>query len=333
MLRDSFSLLIISNNLSRPSFRQRIEIYLEKMLNRGVVASVVKLPKSEIERFRLFKKASKFDAVLLQKKCLNLFDALCLRKFSRKIIYDFDDAIMFSSQAPANDKTSHYRLFKRTAKMADHIIAGNSFLAQQAQKFNSHVEILPTGLDTKSYDIRTERRDDKIRLVWIGSNSTIKYLDSIKPSLEEIGKNYSNVVLRIICDAFFDLDNMPVEKRHWTLHGQTINLATSDIGLAPLPDNRFTRGKCGFKILQYHASGLPTIASPVGINSEIIKDGQNGYLAEGRIQWIERMAELIEDKSLRKQMGKTAKVDASDYDVGIIGNGLCDILISSLHVK
>jgi len=153
MSQESTTLLVISNNLSRSSFRQRIEIYQDKLSDRGVVAKVIKLPKNEVERLKLFKEASQFQGVLVQKKCLNLIDAFILRWFSRKIIYDFDDAIMFSSREPVTNKTSHFRLFRRTAKMADHIIAGNSFLAQKAQKFNSNVEILPTGLDTKSYDI------------------------------------------------------------------------------------------------------------------------------------------------------------------------------------
>ena len=122
-------LLILTNNPSRPSYRQRVEIYLDKLGEWGVFAEVVKLPKSEIERLKLFRKSSQFDGVLLQKKCLNAIDAFFFRKFAKKIIYDFDDAIMYSPNKAGNSKKSRMRLFARTAKIADLIIAGNNYHA------------------------------------------------------------------------------------------------------------------------------------------------------------------------------------------------------------
>jgi hypothetical protein len=178
------NLRIISNNPSRPSFRQRIEVYLHTLQRNGIDCEVAKLHTSRIKRFKLFKQAVNFDAVFLHKKCLNFFDAICLRKYSRKIIYDFDDAIMYSPNHPASDSTSHFRLFRRTIELADMVIAGNSYLAELAKSFNENVRILPTGLDTKAYNLSIRPENDgKIRLVWIGSKSTLKYLAEIKPAL------------------------------------------------------------------------------------------------------------------------------------------------------
>lgn len=128
---------------------------------------------------------------------------------------------MYSPKTPDSSKTSHFRLFRRTAKLADMIIAGNYYLAELAQRFNDNIKVLPTGLDTKAYNLSIKPEDDgKIRLVWTGSKSTLKYLMEIKAVLEEVGARFPNVVLRIICDDFFDLKNMEVEKLHWSLENQ-----------------------------------------------------------------------------------------------------------------
>ena len=320
-------LLVLTNNPSRPSFRQRIGIYLQTLHHNGIDCEVAKLPSGKLARFKLFKRAANFDGIFLQKKCLNFFDALCLRKYSKKIIYDFDDAIMYSPNRPATDKTSHFRLFRRTAKLADMVIAGNQYLAEHAKRFNENVLILPTGLDTKEYSVEDQpNTDGKPRLVWIGSKSTLKYLKGIKPALEEIGSRFDNVVLRIICDDFFDLENMAVEKCPWSLEKQTIDLATADIGLAPLPSNRFTRGKCGFKILQYQATHLPVVTSPVGVNAEYVTDGMTGYLALDNNQWVEKISELVENAELRKQMANASQRHVEKFDIRVTSTKLCEIL-------
>jgi len=320
-------LLILTNNPSRPSFRQRAEIYLPSLRDAGINCEVAKLPSGKSSRFKLFKKAANFDAVFLQKKCLNFFDAFCLRKYGKKIIYDFDDAIMYSPKKPDNEKSSHFRLFRRTAKLADMVIAGNSYLAAHAKRFNNNVHILPTGLDTKAYQLTAKQKNDsKIRLAWIGSKSTLKYLADIKPALEEIGSRFDNVVLRIICNDFFDLENMEVEKCQWSLAGQGRDLATSHIGLAPLPSNRFTKGKCGFKALQYAAAGLPVIASPVGVNSRYVINGTTGYHASGHQQWVDGISDCVLSESLRKKMGNEGREMVKAFDTNLIGDKLCTLI-------
>lgn len=324
-------LLILTNNPNRASFRQRVEVYLSKLQEGGVFAKVTKLPTSELERLKVFKRASQFDGVLLQKKCLNLFDAICLRRYSRKIIYDFDDAVMYSPTTPESNRSSHFRLFRRTTKLADMVIAGNLYLAEHARRFNPNVEILPTGLDTSNYKLRAKLKNDgKTRLVWIGSSSTLKYLAEIKPALEKIGARFDNVVLRIIADDFFDLQNMDVEEFRWSPEKQVADLATSDVGLAPLPNNRFTRGKCGFKILQYAAAGLAVVTSAVGINAEYVCDGVTGFHAVNASQWIDKISELIENAELRRTMGRQGEANVKKFDINVIGKHFLDLTVRTL---
>lgn len=325
-------LLILANNLNRPGFRQRIAVYLDSLRTNGIECEVAKLPAGSLARRKLFKHAADCDGVLLHKKGLNPFDAFWLRRYSKKLIYHFDDAIMYSTKTPDRHSPSHFRPFRRSVKLADTVITGSSYLAEHALEFNPNVKILPTGIKVSDYTVDCPRKnDDKIRLAWIGSRSTLKYLTEIKPALENIGARFDNVVLKIICDDFFDLKNMKVEKRRWSKETRTVNLATSDIGLAPLPDNRFTRGKCCFKILEYVSAGLPVIASPVGAHSGHIQHNINGFLAEDTGEWVDRIAQLIENPQLRKQMGEENLVRAKNFDISVMGKQLAGLITDCLR--
>ena len=326
------NLLILTNNLNRASFRLRIEVYLDTLQANGIDCQVAQLPSGNLARRKLFKKAADFDGVFLHRKILNIFDAFWLRRYSRKIIYDYDDALMYSDRKPGRNDRSRQRRFRRSVELSDLVISGNSYLAEHAQKFNSSVEILPTGLNTRAYKVETKPENDgRIRLVWIGSKSTLKYLAEIKPALEEIGSRFENVVLRIICDDFFDLQNMIVEKHQWHKDTEAADLITSDIGLAPLPDDRFTRGKCGFKILQYAAAGLPVVACPVGVNAEYVRDGVTGFHAINTSQWLDRVSKLIKDEALRKQAGQAGKNNVQGFDNSVIGKRLVNLIVGLLE--
>jgi glycosyltransferase involved in cell wall biosynthesis len=327
-------LLVITSNTKRASFRQRIAIYLDILRARGIQTEVAGLPAGSLARRTLFKRAAGFDCVFLHKKRLNPVDAFWLRRYSKKIIYDFDDAIMYSAETPEKDNPAYFKPFRRTVELAHMVIAGNSYLAHHAEKYNDNVEILPTGLDTRAYRIQAgSKEDDKIRLVWIGSKSTLRYLSEIRPVLEKIGERFDNVVLRIICDRFFDLSNMQVEKRAWSITTQVEDLVSSDIGLAPLSDNRFTRGKCGFKILQYAAAGLPIITSPVGVNTDYVQHGVTGYHASDSRAWIDRITELIENAKLRQNLGNAARAHVERFDRETIGDKLYHLLDKFVETK
>jgi glycosyltransferase involved in cell wall biosynthesis len=332
--KKQMNLLILTNNPNRASFRQRIAIYQNFLKSNGINCDMVRIPSASLARRQLFKQAVKYDGVLLHKKGLNFIDAFFLRRYSKKIIYDLDDAVMYKDQIPERYSRLRFRRFARSAELADMIITGNSYLAEQASKFNQNVVILPTGLDTKAYRAQTGiQNDEKIRLVWIGSRSTLKYLAEIKPALEQIGSHFSNVTLRIICDDFFDLKNMEVEKIQWSLKKQAADLATSHIGLAPLPDNRFTRGKCGFKILQYQVAGLPVVASPVGVNSEYARQDVTAFHAVNIHDWTEKISQLIVDPQLRKQMGNKGTEHVQNFDTSIIGKKLLELIKQCLEAR
>lgn len=320
-------LLILSNNPDRASFRQRIAVYIDALRANGVDCEVAKLPPGLLSRRKLFMQAENFDGVFLHKKTLNPFDACYLKKYAKKIIYDLDDAVMYDDKYPEKPHHKRRAAFRRTVLLADLVIAGNVYLADHARKFNPNVEVLPTGLNTGAFKLPSKPHDDgNIRLVWIGSRPTLPHLVQIAPALEEVGSRFGNVVLRIISDRFFDLQKIRVEKYPWSLETETADLASCDIGLAPLADNPFTRGKCSFKILQYFAAGLPTVASPVGVNAVLVRDGFNGYLAVSPADWVQKVSALVKDKSLRIRMGQSALKSVPPFDLNIIAPRLVELV-------
>ncbi|MCK4998020.1 MAG: glycosyltransferase family 4 protein [Anaerohalosphaera sp.] len=320
-------LLIITNNPERASFRQRIGVYLDLMARDGIQCEVAVLPKGMFARAKLFKRAAEFDCVFLHKKLLNIADAWLLRKYARRIIFNYDDAIMFSYKNPERKSRSRLVPFGRTVRLSDMSLVGSEYLADRGRPFSNNIKVLSLGLNVSEYFIEgISRDDDKIRLVWVGSESTLGYLEDIKPALEKIGQKFTNVVLRIVGDTFFDLDNMPVEKLKWQKNKLGDYLTSSDIGLAPLPDNNFTQGKCSFKVLEYSSAQLPVVASPVGTNGEHVVDGQTGFIVSNEQQWVGKISQLIEDDDLRRQMGKDGRVHAQKHDVSVIGQQLCSII-------
>jgi glycosyltransferase involved in cell wall biosynthesis len=321
-------LLILSNNTERASFRQRIGVYLDRFKEAGIDYEIAKLPSGVFSCRKVFLRAAEFDAVFLHKKGLNPLDAYLLRRFARKIIFNYDDAVMFDPNDPQKYSNSRMSGFKRSIKAADLVIVGSGYLAEQGRMFNKSIEVLPLGLDTSCYHKGPERLDGKVRLVWIGSSSTKKYLEIIREALELIGSRYDNVVFRMICDDFLEFKNIDVEKCLWSPQTRYSDIAEGDIGLAPLPGDRFTMGKCSFKVLEYSASGLPVVASPIGTNQEHLVDGVTGFFASDIEEWIEKISDLIEDKQLRAEMGKKGIENAACHDVKVIGHKLVDLIKS-----
>jgi glycosyltransferase involved in cell wall biosynthesis len=144
-------------------------------------------------------------------------------------------------------------------------------------------------------------------LGWIGSRGTLKYLKEIAPALEVIGERFPGVKLKIVADDFFGLERLPVIKKSWSATDEIADLHSFDIGLMPLTDDVWTRGKCGFKLLQCMAVGLPVVCSPVGANRQIMADGVEGYWASNHAEWVEKLAALINDATLAQAMGRRGR--------------------------
>ena len=237
--------------------------------------------------------------------------------FERKIarsgvpyIFDFDDAVFVSYKSPSNGYLSYLKFPGKTAeicRLATHIMAGNQYLADYAGTYNDNVTIVPTTIDTDKYKfIEPAKGPETMTIGWSGSFSTVQHLDTIRDALRELAKD-ERFRLRVIGTAAYDLPGVDVEAIPWRSETEIEDLAKIEIGLMPLPDENWSRGKCGLKALQYMALGKPSICSPVGVNSTIIQDGENGYLADGKAEWIEKLKLLIHSAELRRKIGRAGR--------------------------
>jgi glycosyltransferase involved in cell wall biosynthesis len=300
--------LVITTNLQQASFRLRIDALRPLLAQRGVTLDIQIRPKRLLARRRFLRGASRYDAVVLQRKLLDPADARLLRRSSRKIVYDLDDAVMYHAhRVGLLSRWRTRRRFKATAKNVDHVVAGNQYLADHFRKFGLPVTVLPTCVDPAHYRIKQHAATDSIGLVWIGSNSTLPYLSAILPALRKAALHLPG--LRLVTIAGDRLQNPGIAYEHvrWSEEKEPEALTHGDIGIAPTPSDRWTLGKCGFKIIQYMAAALPAIASPVGANQEIIKSGETGLLATRDEEWITAIRALASDVELRRRMGRAGR--------------------------
>lgn len=257
-------------------------------------------------------KLGKTDAVILQRLLLPGWQLSLLRRQARCLVFDFDDALYlrdsYDERGLAHPR--QLRRFIKTVQAADVVVAGNDFLAAQASMWTTpdRVQMIPTCVDADRYSAAQHNHDD-VRLVWIGSSSTMRGLERIRPLLDELGRRFPRLRLHIICDAPFTLDNLPVDFSRWSSATEASDLAASDIGISWLPEDDWSRGKCGLKILQYLAAGLPVIANPIGVQGELVRHGVNGYLVRSPEDWIDAVQSLVTSPELRRQMGTQGRAD------------------------
>lgn len=220
------------------------------------------------------------------------------RRFGKKVIYDFDDAVFLKKPAK----------LKAVIRMADHVIAGNEFLRDYAASFNKEVTVLPTPIDTEIYKPAiNRRRGGKVVIGWIGTHTTSEYLKGLKNVFKFILDKYKDVEIRIVSGSSGNFLGSGFIYKRWSLGEGVNDLHEFDIGIMPMPDSDWTKGKCAFKIIQYMAVGIPSVASQVGMNNEVITDGLNGFLAATDKEWCERLSALIESPSLREEMGRKGR--------------------------
>ncbi len=239
-----------------------------------------------------------------------LFEWWIAKIAGKKIVYDFDDALWLPDDLQENSLVAWLKWRNKTAsvcKRAWKVSAGNSYLAEYAGLYNTRVVLNPTTIDPVYHVATTKHENNEnhttdIVIGWTGTHSTMKYLEPILCVMEELEKKYR---LEFLCISN-KKPAWPLKSlRYWPWSEKTEveDLRRIDIGIMPLPDDEWSKGKCGFKALQFMALEIPVVASPVGVNSVLICDNENGFLASSHEEWVEKLQLVIENPGLRKKFG------------------------------
>jgi len=282
-------------------------------------------------------KCRNFDVLVIEKELFPYFPAFATSVLSWMgvpYVVDYDDALFHQYDEHRLHLVRRVLGSKISRVMggAALVVAGNKYLAEYAKKAGSpKVRVVPTVVDLESYPgpIRASNREGVFTIGWIGSPSTTIYLEMIAPALAEVCANGVARVL-LIGSGPCNLAGVPVGRIPGYEATEVENICKFDVGVMPLPDDPWERGKCGLKLIQYMACELPIVASPVGVNGEIVEDSHNGFLADDHDSWVRSLMALRDNPDLCSQMGRAgrAKVE-NQYSLQVWAPALADLLGSN----
>ncbi len=262
-----------------------------------------------IFRFFDIMRALRYDAIFIHREAYPIFGAFvekALVSLKKPLIFDFDDAIFLPAKSSSNNFIERLKRpgkISRIIAMSSYVIAGNSYLADYALKFNKSVCVIPTAIDLDRYLQKENYAAGEVVIGWTGSATTLDFLNRLESVFRKLSSRFKNIKIKVI-GGDFHINGLPnIISQPWSLDSEIECLKTFDIGIMPMPDNDWTRGKCGFKAILYMGMAIPCVCSPVGVNKEIVQDGVNGFLADSDEEWFNKLSILIEDSGLRRKMG------------------------------
>ena len=305
--------VLLGYDPEQPSFRHRMRSLVGTLEAAGWVVRVERFPSGRYglrtwERRSLLREA---DVVVLHQIKLSAMEARLFAAFSSRRVFDVDDAIYVRKPRrlgeAADDSLWRRKKFAATCRWVDVVAAGNDVLAEVARVTARAVSVLPTSIDTALYQPSRATAADPPTIAWIGSPENLVYLEMIRPALARLTTRYPTLRMRVICSRFPHWPEVTVEPVVWSSATEAEALAGAHIGVMPLTDDAWARGKCAFKLLQYMAAALPCVASPVGANTEAVVDGVNGFHAGNGAEWQRHLESLIRSPELRARFGANGR--------------------------
>ena len=285
--------------------RYRLAAFRAALAAAGHTLDFAPLPRGWLGRAAIGRGLEAADAVILQRKLLPPWVVARLRRRVRRLIFDFDDAVWLrdSYSAKGFDDAKRSHRFRSTVEACDLVVAGNEYLAAETRRWNDRVTVIPTCVDVSRYPVATPTSGGT-QLVWVGSSSTLRGLERFTPTLSAIGRAVPGTRLKLVCDRFLSIPDLPVDPCPWNEDTEARDIASASVGIGWVPDDPWSRGKCGLKVLQYQAAGLPVVANPVGVQTDFVTGA--GILATTTEEWVTAIRRLT-DPELRRQLGTAAR--------------------------
>jgi len=300
-------------------------IYARFAPSKGILAKAVFFGLRALSRVLAVFIIWRYDVIFIQRLALphvypfpEVLVCMVAGILGKRTIFDFDDAIFTTYSHRKRTLAEKFTDPDRVARIITRcgtVIAGNAYLAAYARNYSNNVVIIPTTIDLDRYpakEITDKKPGEPYVIGWIGTPSSLPYLNLLKPVFQEAARKYK-ILVRVVGGQDYDCPGVQVEHRPWSLPNEVGQILTFDIGVMPLADHEYDRGKCGLKLLQYMAAGIPAVASPVGVNNEIVTDGVNGFLAGSLDDWVEKICRLIQLIQLRREMGRRGRKTVEQY--------------------
>jgi glycosyltransferase involved in cell wall biosynthesis len=314
-------LLVLSESPNHVSCRYRVQAFEPALRRAGWDLAIRPLSGAGTSFFEILREADRSDVVLIQRRLLAPAKLQLLRRFARRLVYDVDDALFLrdsNSTRPADSWRRRGR-FRAMVAASDAVIAGNEYLAECAARWSRYTRIvcIPTCVEPAAYTPMTGvRRGPGLRVAWIGSRSTLSSLTEIAPALRHAQVRVPGLELHVISDRAPDFPGVNILLRQWSPEVESHELAQCDVGISWLPDHPWSRGKCGLKVLQYMAAGLPVVINSMGVHRRIVTTGVQGWLVEQPDDVARAIVELAGDPNLRVKMGERGRRRVeSEYSV------------------
>jgi glycosyltransferase involved in cell wall biosynthesis len=308
------------------------DVYVKRLYT-GQAVSKIDVLKAYIKRFLVLAGSARYDLLWIEKELFPWLPAwfeslLSLLKIP--YVVDYDDAVYHRYDMHPSPLVRRLlgRKIDRVMHHAALVIVGNEYLAERASQAGvRRVEILPSVVDVESYRTKEAATGLPFRIGWIGSPVTAPYLEGVVEALTKLSHEMDIHITLIGAKEVSPFKNIPTTSHSWSEELERSIGEMFDIGIMPLIDGPFERGKCGYKLVQYMAAGLPVIASPIGVNNQIVRPGENGYLAASPTEWLDAFRKLGSDTGLRLKMGKTGRQQAEQlYNLSVTAPRLLDLL-------
>ena len=313
----SKKILYLSKGENASSTRYRALQYFPLYQQSGYHPTHLTISGGMLPFLRALLQATQVDTVILLRKTFPTPFFWLLRKVSKKLIFELDDAIF--SNTDGRDSETRMSRFITTASQCDQVFAGNQYLADTAKMYQSNTSVIPTSLNTAKYNRPAERYTKDFVLVWIGSRSTKKYIASILPAIEVASKTIPHLRLKIVADFHLQSDCLPIDNIPWTEATEAAEINSADIGLAPLPPDNWTKGKCALKVLQYLSAGLPVISSSTSANGYAVENLKSGYLVDNESNWTQAIITAHQQREQLTIMGAYGqKRVRAEFDINVV---------------
>lgn len=290
--------LILSHPVDTPSVKYRILQFLPLFAKDGIEVERVDVPSGVLGRWSLFRRARAYDVVIHQKRLLPPWQFRVLRKHAKKLVYDFDDPMVYGREDDRVElSATRVSRFRAILGLADAVVVNHAGTEAMAEEYGGrNVHVIPTSVQLARWKMRESWATDRFTLGWVGTPANL-------PNLREIAPALQGHRLKLVTDEPLELPGVDVEFVKWDFATEPEHVRSFDAALAPLPDDLWSRAKMPFKILYYFAAGVPVVASRQGAVETVIRDGENGLLAG---DWREKI-ESLRDAALRERLGRAGR--------------------------